>query len=92
MILVKIHKSVDSYIVCLCDSNLIGKKFVEGGLNLNVSKRFYGGGEFGEKSISIIKESNNLNVVGEESVKLVKKYKKIDKVIKIKKIPHAIVI
>ena len=92
MILIKIHESGESSIVCLCDSNLIGKKFIEGDLCLNVSVRFYGGREFKEKDIKLIKESNNLNVVGEESIKLVLKYREIDKVIKIKNIPHAIVI
>jgi len=92
MILIKIHESGESSIVCLCDSNLIGKKFVEGDSCLNVTERFYKGREFVEEDIELIRDSNNLNVVGEESIKLVSKYKKIDKVIKVENIPHAIVV
>lgn len=95
MILVKIHRSGNSSIVCLCDSNLIGKKFSGGDLNINVSKRFYGGEEIDEsKIVEILKECNNLNVVGKESIGFALKCKKIYKrsIIKIKNIPHAIVV
>jgi len=92
MILVKIHESGNSYIICLCDSNLIGKKFAEGNLCLNVSERFYKGREITERDITLIKKGVNLNVVGEESIKLTSMYRKINKIIKIENIPHAIVV
>ena len=95
MILVKIHKSGDSYIVCLCDSDLVGKKFSEGNLSLEVSKRFYEGKEMEkDKIIKILNDCNNLNIVGKESIKFALKCKKINKrsIIKIKNIPHAMVV
>lgn len=95
MILVKIHRSGDSAVVCLCDSNLIGRKFSEGDLNLEVSKRFYEGKEMEKEMMAgILKECKNLNIVGKKSIEFALKCKKINKrnIIKIKNIPHAIVV
>ncbi|MCD4666307.1 DUF424 family protein [archaeon] len=95
MILVKIHEYRESIVVSLCDENLIGKKFSEGDLELNITERFYKGENLPEdKILELIKNANNLNVVGEESIKFAIKNKLINKqdIIKIKNIPHAIIL
>jgi len=72
--LVKIH---DSYrrVVAVCDSDLIGKKFEEGKMQLDVRENFYSGEEVDElKLIEILKrEVNNyatFNIVGKEAVRV----------------------
>lgn len=79
-------------IVAVCDSNLLGKRFEEKGLQLDLTGSFYKGEERSEEEI--IKELKNCyiaNFVGEKATKLGIKTGVInkDKVIKIKKIPHA---
>jgi uncharacterized protein len=72
--LIKIH---DSYrrVVAVCDSDLVGKKFEAGKMQLDVKNHFYSGEEVdSEKLVEILKrEQNNyatFNIVGEESVKV----------------------
>ena len=92
-ILVKIHESSGASILAVADKELVGKKFEEGELCLDVTERFYGGEEKTEEEIiSLMKESQNINLVGEKAVALGIKAEIItqDSVIKIKGIPHAI--
>lgn len=91
MIYVKVHKGNET-VVAVCDKNLIGKKFSEGKLCLNVKENFYKGELVDEEKLKeILKNAINLNIVGKESVGLALKEKIIDKnsVIKIKEVPHA---
>jgi len=90
MILLKLHKNENSEVVSLCDSNLIGKTFEEGKLHIEISERFYKGEELPkERILLILKNCNNANIVGKESIKLALDNKIIEKesIIKIKKIP-----
>jgi len=70
--LVKIQQSC-RYIVAICDSNLIGKRFEEGKLQLDVKESFYKGEEkTKEQVLHIIKkmaaEDATFNIVGKESI------------------------
>ena len=47
---IKIHESYRK-VVALCDSELIGKKFEEGKMQLDVRENFYKGEEIGEEEI-----------------------------------------
>lgn len=90
MILLKVHKSGNSEVVSLCDSNLIGKTFEEGKLHIEISERFYKGEELPkEKILLILKNCSNANIVGKESIKLALDNNIIEKesIVKIKKIP-----
>lgn len=92
MILVKIHKTKYRDIVAVCDANLIGKKFEEGDLQLDITERFYKGTELSEDEIIfLLRTAENINVVGEESIAIAVKSGMISKsnIIKIKGIPHA---
>lgn len=91
--IVKVHKTPDRRkIIAICDSDLIGKKFEEGKLQLDLSSGFYKGGEMGEEeAIGLIKGSYIVNMVGEKSISFGLKLGVVDKkkVIRIKNIPHA---
>ena len=50
--LVKIHVMEDKEVISVCDSNLIGKTFTEGELELKVSEQFYKGEEKTEEEVS----------------------------------------
>ena len=89
---VKIHKSGDRHVVAVCDEDLLGKKFIEGKLILEVSERFYKGKKLSKKeTLDMMEDAINLNIVGEESIKLALENGIVskDNVIKIKNIPHA---
>lgn len=60
-------------IVAVCDSDLIGEKFEEGEIQLDVKEDFYKGEEVSyEKAVEIMrdmaKEDATFNIVGEEAV------------------------
>src|SRR3989344_3592668 len=93
MILVKIHKAEKRKIVSICDDNLIGKKFEDEDLQLDVSRHFYKGEKMNEHEIfESIKGADSLNIVGEESVRFALKNNLVEEenIIRIKKIPQAI--
>ena len=69
--LVKIQDSY-RYIVAVCDSDLLGKKFEEGKFQLDVKESFFDGEETSkEKTIEImqdmVREDATFNIIGEES-------------------------
>lgn len=70
---VKIHKSYRT-VVALCDSDLIGKKFESGILQLHITENFYNGEEINkEEAIKILRkqaiEDATFNIAGKESTK-----------------------
>lgn len=88
----KIHKSGDRHVVAVCDEDLIGKKFTQGKLVLEVSERFYKGIKLSEEeTYKLMKDAINLNIIGKKAINLALKNDLIDKenIIKIKNIPHA---
>lgn len=91
--IVKIHKTSDGRrVLAVCDSNLIGKKFEEKDLQLDLTSRFYKGEEKNKEEIlNLFKTASIINLVGEKSVELGIKAGIIETnhIIKIKNIPHA---
>ena len=91
--IVKKHKTHDGrLILAVCDSDLIGKKFNEGDMQLDLCSDFYQGEERSDEDIAkLFRCAYVVNLVGEKAVNLGLKEKIIDKahVIQIKKIPHA---
>ena len=76
---------------------MIGKKFVEGKIQLDVKESFYNGEEMSEnKAMEIIKSANaddaTFNIVGNESIKLAIKAGIISKegIIRVQGIPYAL--
>lgn len=94
--LVKIHESYRK-IVAISDAELLGKKFEQGNMQLEVKKEFYSGEEKTEAEIiEIMKfaaaEDATFNLVGKKAVNAGIKAGIISKdgIIKIQKIPHAL--
>ena len=91
--IVKLHKTTEgNRIVAVCDNELVGKRFEEGKLQLDLTSNFYKGEE--KKDEEIIKLVNVpcvLNIVGERSINFFLKLGKIDKnkILRIKDVPHA---
>jgi len=95
MIFVKEHIHNNRKLLAICDGNLIGKTFEEGDKALDVSKSFYQGEPMFEGDIlNLIEDNTLLNIVGEESINFAVKNKLIEKdgIIKIKGIPHAMLL
>lgn len=94
---IKIHRAYRN-VIAICDTNLIGKTFEEGKLQLKITESFFKGEEITkEQAIKIIekeiKEDSTFNIVGEESISIALKLNLIKKenVGKIKNIPYALV-
>ncbi len=94
--LVKVHEAYRK-IVAICDSELLGKKFEQDNLQLDIKKDFYGGEEMNEKQIiRIIEDSKRedacFNFAGKESVNLALKTNIINEksILIIQGIPHAL--
>ncbi len=94
----KVHNSYRK-VIALCDINLIGKKFYEGNLQLDLKEDFYKGDKMeDEEVIAFLKEAAiedaTFNIVGEKSIELALKSGIIEKsensIIKIQNIPHAL--
>ena len=69
--IVKVHKKMNKTVVAVCDDDLLGKKFEEGELQLDLTSDFYKGEKMDEKDIGdLLRNANAINLVGEKSVKL----------------------
>ena len=95
MIFLKEHIHNERQLLSICDGNLIGKVFEEDEKVLNISKSFYQGEPMFENDVlKLIKDNTLLNIVGEESINFALKNNLIKKdgIIKIKNIPHALLL
>jgi len=86
-------------IVAICDSDLIGKKFEEGNLQIDVKENFYLGKEASEEEVidtiqKMAREDATFNIVGKNSVNAALKSGLIreDGIVKIQGIPVALVL
>lgn len=80
-------------IVALCDEDLLGKVFEEGGtcLDLKAYRSFYEGRRVGEaEAAEMIRNAANLNLVGEKSLAAARKALDLDEsaVRRVKGVPH----
>jgi hypothetical protein len=95
MISIKIYRQGNDILIGACDEKLIGKKFVDGKFQIDVSKEFYDGERI---SIEILKKyllnATIANLVGEKTVNCAIQLGIVDPdcVLKIKGIPHAQVV
>ena len=96
--LIKIHKSY-RYVIAICDSELLGKKFEQGNLQLDLTGEFFKGEEKNEQeSLEIIKdaftEDASFNIVGKKATELALKADIISKegIKKIQGVPFAFVL
>ena len=88
----KRHPEYEGKIIAVCDDNLLGKKFEEKKLQLDLTSNFYRGEEKKEEEIiELLRYPCILNAVGKKSMNFFLKLGKIDKkrVLIIKDVPHA---
>ena len=73
MISIKVHESYRK-VVAVCDAELIGRKFEEGKMQLDLRENFYKGEQFDDRKIVELikkhfKDDATFNIAGEKSVK-----------------------
>lgn len=83
----------DSFVVLACaDEELIGRTLEEGKISFKVGAGFYRGKKVSAKELKrLLKEANNINLIGEGPVKaaLEEGYLKEEDLIRIEGVPHA---
>ena len=92
MISMKLYRQGNDLLIGACDEDLIGKKFEDGKLQLNVTREFYDGERITEEILKkYLEESTIANLVGEKTVNCAIKIGLIDPecIIRIKGVPHA---
>lgn len=95
MFYVKIHDVSGEVLVAVCDKNLLGKKFSEGRLQLEVGERFYKGVLSGEEdAISALNKATIANIVGNNIVEKAVEHSLIspENIIEIGGVKHAQII
>ena len=92
MIFIKIHRG-SSPVTAACDEELVGKKFRDGELVLNVSESFYKGKLMKEeKARELLKKAVNLNLVGKKSIDIALNLNLISKnnILFVQEVPYAL--
>jgi len=92
MISIKKYNQGNDLLIGACDEELIGKKFEDGQLQIDVSKSFYDGERVSSEVLKkFLEEATIANLVGEKTVKCAIDIGLVDPdcVLKIKGIPHA---
>lgn len=85
----------EDILLAISDKNLIGKRFEQGELVLEVLENFYSESDCDEsRALELIKGATIVNAVGEKIISLMVKEKLIDssKIIYIDGVPHAQII
>ena len=97
-VFLKIHQAYRE-VIAVCDAELIGKKFEEGKVQLDVSEAFFGGdrmdGKYAERIIKDrLAEDACFNFVGKEAVQIGINAGAIDKdcVMKVQGVPYALLL
>ena len=92
MISVKIHKQGESVVIGACDEQLLGKKFVDGKFQIDVTKYFYDGPRVNKQALKkFLTDATIANLVGEETIQCAMEMGLIndDCILRIKGVPHA---
>lgn len=93
MIIVKRHIPADNrLILAICDKELLGNKYEEGKVQLDLSSEFYNGKESSKEELkSLMPKAYSISAVGEKSVAICRSLKIIEQnlIKKIKDIPYA---
>lgn len=90
--IVAVHNAEGKKLVAIADKELIGKRFIEGKLQLDLTGEFYNGREMGGGEIeAVVEGAYMLNIIGKKSIVFCEKKGFVDKerVVVIAGIPHA---
>ena len=92
MISIKTYNQGSDLLIGACDEKLLGKKFKEGKIQIEVTRDFYDGERIDSKTLEkYLEKATIANLVGEETIKCALKINLIapNCIIKINGIPHA---
>lgn len=92
MFIVKKHQGPHGIVLVVTDKEILGKKFEENNLQLDLTKEFYQGEELNKEQVKEkIKEAYILHLTGEKTIQLFLDLGFVDsnKILIISKIPHA---
>ena len=92
MISIRVFKRGNDFVIGACDEELLGKKFVDGKFQIDVSKKFYEGNRIDKKTLEkYLNDATIANLVGKETIDCAIKLGFINKdvILEIKGIPHA---
>jgi hypothetical protein len=92
MISIKIYKQGKDVLIGACDENLIGKKFVDGKFQIDVSREFYEGKRVNTEALKkYLEDATIANLVGKKTVNCAIKMELVDPkcIMRIKGVPHA---
>lgn len=93
--IVKVHEAEGRVILAICDSGLIDKKFEDEDCQLDLTSDFYKGEEkTKEEVVNLLDKAHMLNVVGAESIGLLKELEIIsdEGVKEVQDVPYAMVV
>lgn len=94
MFLLRIHKTSEGNVVAACDSDILGKRFEEGELILDVNEKFFGGRKVRlENVLKALKNMSTANIVGNNITNELLKEGLLDKdgIKEIKGVKHALI-
>jgi len=67
----KIYRVRGEVLVAVCDEDIVGKKFKEGDLKIEIREEFYGKESYDEEDVKrALKQATIANISGEKAVKL----------------------
>ena len=67
----KIYRVRGEVLVAVCDEDIVGKKFKEGDLRIEIREEFYGKESYDEEEVKrALKQATIANISGEKAVKL----------------------
>ena len=65
MISIKIFKQGNDLVIGACDEKLLGKKFIDGNFQIDVSKHFYGGNRIDKKALETYLFDATINFIND---------------------------
>jgi len=92
MISIRVFKQGNDLVISACDEELLGKRFIDGKFQIDVSKHFYDGDRIYKKTLEkYLLDATIANLVGKETVTCAIKLGLVDPdcILKIKGVPHA---
>ena len=92
MIWIKVYNTQGEVLLAACDDGLLGKRFEEGELQLEVSESFYGGERVSNDAFAeCLRAATIVNIVGREAVEIAADLGMLDRgcLLEIAGVPHA---
>ncbi len=87
--IVKKHLNEGKLILAICDSDILGKKFSENNIQLDLTSNFYKGEELNDNELKkLCKIAFSINAVGKKSISFLKKQGLAADILNVEGIPH----